>query len=316
MLSKAVFKRTARAVASSALAKDHKVSRASVGRRHQTNDVKNASVPLRQLSETFINGTSANYVEEMWEAWRNDPKSVHVSWATYFKNVAAGAAPGEGWAMPPTIGSASYYPGPSSVPSTAAASSPVASEAALADHMKLMLLIRAYQVRGHVLAKLDPLEITKRERPTELKIETYGFTESDLNKEFFLGGNILSGILSSGQSRRTLGDIIRILEQTYCGTIGVEYMHIQDRLRSNWIRERFETVEKYQLNKDQKIQLIDRLIWATDFEKFLAMKWGTAKRFALTFSGKSARLGSELHSHDTPNTPSENRSTVLIGLSP
>jgi 2-oxoglutarate dehydrogenase E1 component len=283
MLGKAVLNKSLRTAGASTSIKEQRKPRTSAGqRRHNTNDVKNTAVPLRQLSETFLSGTSANYVEEMWEAWRSDPKSVHVSWATYFQNVASGSAPGEGWAMPPSIGSSSFYPVPGSAPASSATSP--TSEDALSDHMKLMLVIRAYQVRGHVVAKLDPLEITQRERPTELKIETYGFSERDLDREFFVGGNLLSGILSSGKHRRTLREIIRILEQTYCGTIGVEYMHIQDRLRANWIRERFETVEKYKLTKDQKIQLIDRLTWATDFERFLAMKWGTAKRFVVCLS--------------------------------
>jgi 2-oxoglutarate dehydrogenase E1 component len=237
---------------------------------------KPQSVPLRNLSETFLDGTSANYVEEMYDQWLKDPASVHSSWASYFKNVESGAPLGAGYAVPPTIASANLFPTPTGVPQPSASAAP--NEQILLDHMKLMLLIRAYQVRGHVLSKIDPLELMPRERPPELQIGTYGFSEADLEREFFLSGKLLSGILSGPKPKRPLREIIRILEQTYCGSIGVEYMHIQDRLRSNWIRERFETEEKYQLSKEQKINLIDRLAWATLFEQFLSKKFATAKR--------------------------------------
>lgn len=241
---------------------------------------KPQSVPLRHLSETFIDGTSANYVEEMFDKWQKDPTSVHASWAAYFKNVESGAPMGSGYAVPSTLASPSLFPTPSGVPQSSSAGS-LPNEQILLDHMKVMLLIRAYQVRGHVLAKIDPLELMPRERPTELQIETYGFSQADLDREFFLSGKLLSGILSGSKTKRSLREIIAILEQTYCGSIGVEYMHIQDRLRSNWIRERFETEEKYQLSKEQKINLIDRLAWATLFEQFLSKKFATAKRYVI-----------------------------------
>lgn len=242
---------------------------------------KPASVPMRQLSETFIDGTSANYVEEMFAQWQKDPSSVHASWASYFKNVESGAPLGSGFAVPPTIASPSLFPTPSGVPQGVPVQTGVPNEQILLDHMKLMLLIRAYQVRGHVLAKIDPLELMTRERPPELQIETYGFATADLDREFFLSGKLLSGILSGSKAKRTLREIIAIMEQTYCGSIGVEYMHIQDRFRANWIRERFETDDKYKLPKDEKINLLDRLAWATLFEQFLQKKYTTAKRFGL-----------------------------------
>lgn len=246
--------------------------------RHFAAASKPQPAPLRSLSETFIDGTSANYVEEMYAKWQADPASVHSSWAAYFKNVDSGAPLGAGFAVPPSLASSSLFPTPSGVPQSAPGGA-APNEQILLDHMKLMLLIRAYQVRGHTLAKIDPLEMMPRPHYPELQIETYGFTEADLSREFFLSGKLLSGILSGSKPKRPLKDIIRILEQTYCGTIGVEYMHIQDRFRSNWIRERFETDEKYQLSKDQKINLIDRLAWATLFEQFLSKKFATAKRY-------------------------------------
>lgn len=232
----------------------------------------NTPTNLKGLSESFLNGTSAYYVEEMYEAWKSDPSSVHVSWAAFFKNMESGAIPGEAWVSPPTLGQ--NFSSTSSIGS----GSSDQIESVISRHYKLMAIVRAYQVRGHELATIDPLGILHREKPKELQLETYGLSEKDLDTEYFLAPGLYQGALGS-KPRRTLREVLSILEQTYCHTIGVEYMHIQSREQSNWIRERMELEQPYKLSSEEKIVLLDRLMWANNFETFLKTKYVAAKRY-------------------------------------
>jgi 2-oxoglutarate dehydrogenase E1 component len=224
-----------------------------------------------------LNGTNAAYVEEMFEAWKSDPKSVHLSWASFFKNLESGAAPGEGWVMPPTLGTSPHFMAPPQA-NTQAQNAPIGDKL-LEEHLKLQLLIRAYQFRGHELANLDPLALSKPERPPELELSTYGFSEADLDREFFTYAAGLHTGLLAGKSRRTLREIISILDRAYCKTIGIEYMHGRSRERANWIRQKLELDVTPEPSKEERMVILDRLLWATKFEQFLASKWNTAKRY-------------------------------------
>lgn len=232
----------------------------------------NMPASLRQLSESFLNGTNAAYVEEMHEAWRSDPSSVHVSWAAFFKNLEAGAAPGEGWVSPPTLGTAPHFfnPPTSHAQVQAATSIAAGGDKLLEDHLKVQLLIRAYQVRGHELADLDPLKLSSNPIPPELDLATYGFSKADLDREFFTSSAGVNQGLLAGKPRRTLREILQILENTYCKTIGVEYMHLRAKEKANWLRQKLELEKPVELTKAQRHTILDRLIWATKFETILA----------------------------------------------
>lgn len=168
--------------------------------------------------DAFVHGGAANYIEEMYEAWLKDPSAVHLSWQVYFKNMANGVAPGKAYTPPPTLvpsGSArlpslpdAVIPNAASVPSTE-----------IIDHMKIQLLVRAYQVRGHHLASLDPLGFQHADiqnaNPRELSHTYYGFTERDLDRTFSLGPGILPAFMDKGKSL-TLREIIDTLQKTYC----------------------------------------------------------------------------------------------------
>eukprot|EP00029_Vermamoeba_vermiformis_P007267 TRINITY_DN309_c0_g1_i1.p1 TRINITY_DN309_c0_g1~~TRINITY_DN309_c0_g1_i1.p1 ORF type:complete len:1036 (+),score=285.46 TRINITY_DN309_c0_g1_i1:380-3109(+) len=151
------------------------------------------------------------------------------------------------------------------------------------DSLKIMLLVRSYQVRGHTQAKTDPLGMSKPRVFPELLPETYGFTEADMDREFYIPMNpgLISGFLSGNKPKRTLREIMEKLKQTYCSNIGVEFMHIQNRDENNWIKEHFETERKYSFSKEDKLLILDRLAWATFFERFLGVKMTTQKRFGL-----------------------------------
>ncbi|KAK7837834.1 2-oxoglutarate dehydrogenase [Quercus suber] len=209
-------------------------------------------VPLSRLTDSFLDGTSSVYLEELQRAWEADPSSVDESWDNFFRNFVGHAA-----------------------------TSPGISGQTIQESMRLLLLVRAYQVNGHTKAKLDPLGLEEREIPAELDPALYGFTEADLDREFFLGVWTESGFLSENRPVQTLRSILTRLEQAYCGSIGFEYMHIANHDKCNWLREKIETPTPMEYNRQRREVMLDRLIWSTQFENFLATKWTTAKRFGL-----------------------------------
>jgi hypothetical protein len=169
--------------------------------------------------------SAGRYVEQMRAAWVRDPSSVHESWDSYFSKEPE-----------PTGGSGS------GVATVTAELQEVAS-----DHIKMLLLVRSYQARGHYMCKLDPLGINDANLhvdkfayrggqeqadsvPKFLSYKTYGFTEKDLDREFYLNANVgggQGGLVGSGQQLK-LREIIAIMEEAYCGTVGVEFTHIAD----------------------------------------------------------------------------------------
>lgn len=209
-------------------------------------------VPLSRLTDSFLDGTSSVYLEELQRAWEADPSSVDESWDYFFRNFVGQAA-----------------------------TSPGISGQTIQESMRLLLLVRAYQVNGHMKARLDPLALEDREVPHDLDPAFYGFTEADLDREFFIGVWRMSGFLSENRPVQTLRSILNRLERAYCGSVGYEYMHIADREQCNWLRDKIETVNPRAYSKERQKVILDRLIWSTLFESFLATKWVTAKRFGL-----------------------------------
>eukprot|EP01100_Stratorugosa_tubuloviscum_P011885 TRINITY_DN540_c2_g1_i1.p1 TRINITY_DN540_c2_g1~~TRINITY_DN540_c2_g1_i1.p1 ORF type:complete len:1033 (+),score=522.37 TRINITY_DN540_c2_g1_i1:49-3147(+) len=243
-------------------------------------EVATVSNAILRLSESFIDGTSATYVEQMYEGWKRDPNSVHISWASYFQNVEAGAPPGEAYMSPPTLHTPSAKaPAPSSSSYSHTKSSTSPQE--ILDSLKLVTLIRAYQIRGHMLADLDPLGLTKITRPQDLQIGYYGWNENDLNREITVSSfdKLLPGFFTTNADRIHLKDAIQKLESIYCGKIGVEFMHIQDRERVEWLCNQIEN--PIPLSQQERSKLLDRLIHADGFEKFLSVKYSQTKRFGL-----------------------------------
>lgn len=160
----------------------------------------------------------------------------------------------------------------------------------VSDSLGLSYLINAYQVRGHELANLDPLGIhgyRSREPPAELDYKHHGFTDADLDRPLNLLGKTSGGnagfldILGSGKVNSTLRQVVANLQKTYCSSLGVEYMHMGSREKTNWIRAQVETPKWMKFSKEKKMHIYERLCFADHFEKFLANKFNTAKRFGL-----------------------------------
>ncbi|CAK9437970.1 uncharacterized protein LODBEIA_P23480 [Lodderomyces beijingensis] len=230
-------------------------------------------------TDTFLQGNNSNYVDEMYQAWREDPASVHASWNAYFKNIENDSVePSKAFQAPPTLvptvsgGAAGFVPGSS------------VGNQDVVTHLKVQLLVRAYQVRGHQKAKIDPLGISfgdSSATPKELTLDFYGFTEKDLDKEITLGPGILPRFAQGDKKTMTLREIIKTCEDLYCSSYGVEYVHIPSKEQCDWLRERIEIPQPFKYSTDQKRQILDRLIWATSFESFLSTKFANDKRFGL-----------------------------------
>ena len=141
---------------------------------------------------------------------------------------------------------------------------------------RVLELINAYRVRGHLIADIDPLHAMPVNYHSELDLETYGLTIWDLDRTFITGG-------LSGRESATLREILDILRRAYCGKVGTEYRHIQSKEQKLWLRERIrqELVDPEPLPPETKKQLLDRLIAAEQFERFLHTKYLGAKRFSL-----------------------------------
>ena len=238
----------------------------------------------QDANDSFLQGNAANYIDEMYMAWRRDPRSVHISWQVYFRNMEGGEIPpSQAFQLPPTLVPTPTGGVPSFVPGGR-----LGSNVDVTNHLKVQLLVRAYQVRGHHKAKIDPLGIKEtadirfgNRNPRELDLDHYGFTEKDFDKEFTLGPGILPRFAVDGREKMTLREIVAACERCYSGTYGVEYVHIPDREQCDWIRERVEVPVPYKYSTDEKRRILDRLIWASLFETFLNQKYPNDKRFGL-----------------------------------
>ncbi|XP_076462504.1 2-oxoglutarate dehydrogenase complex component E1-like isoform X1 [Babylonia areolata] len=231
-------------------------------------------------AEPFLNGSSSTYVEEMFLAWQRDPSSVHKSWDSFFRQAGSGALPGQAYVRPPTLSPSPSAPIP--LPRHAVTQGAPVDEKTIEDHLSVQSIIRSYQIRGHHLAALDPLQINKGDLdssiPAELLMSHYQLDENDLERVFRLPATTYIG---GNEAALPLKEIIRRLEEVYCRHIGVEFMFINNLDQTDWIRRKFETPGIMQFSTEDKRLILARLIRSTRFEEFLARKWSSEKRFGL-----------------------------------
>jgi len=250
----------------------------------------------RRLASTdqdvFLGTTNANYIDEMYAEYKKDPQSVHASWRSYFKNLDNGVEPARAFQAPPSLSPITQTaPMPTSPQNTSALSETHSNMSSdVLNHLKAQMLVRAYQVRGHFHAKVDPLQLQSGylllketgfpKLPSELTPEHYGWNNpEDLEQEVTLGPGILPRF---GEGKKIkLKELFKYLDATYCSSYGVQYMHIPSRTMSEWIREHVEVPTPYNYTKEQKRGILDRMMWATVFEQFLATKFPNDKRFGL-----------------------------------
>ena len=253
---------------------------------------------------SFLTGTNSAYIAELYAQYLDNPSSVDQSWQSFFGDLREDAAgiltelKGPSWSRKPppriieTNGPAEKPANGSSAPAITkvavqgeavysgqqrAPLSTAGDKRAMADSIRALMLIRAYRVRGHLLANLDPLGLQKpgTSRDRDLDPATYGFTEADLDRPIYIDQVL-------GFEYATIRQIVDLLRRTYCGNIGVEYMHIQDPDQRAWIQDRIEHARNLEeFTPPGRQAILSRLTAAESFERFLDKRFTGTKRFGL-----------------------------------
>lgn len=235
---------------------------------------------------SFLYSANADFIAELFKRYSENPSSVDPSWQGFFSGLNDDARAmleelrGASWAPAKTdriIGNGVAEAADikkAAVKASAVSVAPV-SETAILDSIRAIMLIRVYRVRGHLLANLDPLGLTPRPPQSELDPKSYGFTDADMDRPIFVDGML-------GFQHATLREILHRLQRVYCGSVGVEFMHIQNAEHKAWVQERIEReLNKTPYDQDAKRHILQRLTAGDAFEKFLATKFVGVKRFGL-----------------------------------
>ena len=245
---------------------------------------------------SFLYGANAPFVEQQYERYTRNPGSVDADWRAFFQSLAdrqgdvTRAAEGPSWQR-------KDWPRPENGEWTSALTGEWAEQtarkieakataggvtltddeirAATLDSIRALMLIRAYRIRGHLKADLDPLKLTPPADHPELDPTTYGFTPDNWHRPIFID-HVL------GLETATIAEILGVLSRTYSSSIGVEFMHITDPEQKAWLQERIEGPNKeIAFTPEGKKAILNKLIEAEGFEKFLHVKYTGTKRFGL-----------------------------------
>jgi len=262
---------------------------------HSPNDALRAS--------SFLDGANADYIDQLAARHAQDPASVDAAWAQFFDAAgddhvtATRAAQGPSWARadwPPTPSDDLTAALTGQWPAAPARESKAAGEKlrakaeekgvtlsdaqvqrAVLDSLRALMIIRAYRIRGHLIANLDPLAMRDESVHPELDPASYGFTEADLDRPIFID-NVL------GLQVASMRQIMEILKRTYCGTFALQFMHISNPAEAGWLKERIEGYGKeITFTKMGRKAILNKLVEAEGFEKFCHVKFMGTKRFGL-----------------------------------
>lgn len=224
---------------------------------------------------SHISGGNAAYVEELYEAWLTDPNEVPEQWRSYFEKLPRATEQSIHDVPHSTIRDHFARLGKVRIRNSA-----VKVDSGVSEHerkqVRVIQVCSAYRQRGHQKAKLDPLDLWQRESVPDLELQYHQLSEADLDTVF------QTGSLYIGKDQATLGEIVESLEQTYCGSVGVEFMHIVDTAERTWIQQRMESVRsRPDYGTEVREHLLERLTAAEGLEKSLASKYPGTKRFGL-----------------------------------
>ena len=248
---------------------------------------------------SFLYGGNAAYVEDLYARYETDPKSVDAEWQAFFRSLkddpaaVAENARGASWKRPnwplrpngelvaaldsdwsgieKAVGD--KIKAKAQVRGVELSSTDV--QQATRDSLHALMLIRAYRIRGHFHATLDPLDLEPEKNEEELDPRSYGFTEADMDRKIFLDKVL-------GLDFASMREIVAILQRTYCQTLGVEFMHISDPAQKAWLQERIEGKDKeITFTREGKRAILNKLVESDGFEKFLDVKYTGTKRFGL-----------------------------------
>ena len=251
----------------------------------------------------FLDGANADYIDQLQARYAADPASVDAQWAAFFKSLgdseldAKRAAAGPSWARadwPPqpaddlTAALTGEWP-MAPAKEAKAAGAKIAAKAeekgvslsdtqlqrAVLDSIRALMIIRAYRIRGHLIADIDPLKMRDVNLHPELDPRSYGFAEADMDRPIFID-NVL------GLEMASMREIMAIVKRTYCGTFALQYMHISDPEQASWLKERIEGYGKeIAFTREGRKAILNKLVEAEGFEKFLHVKYMGTKRFGL-----------------------------------
>jgi len=232
---------------------------------------------------SFLGGNSSEFIEELYANYLKDPQNISTEWKDFFKGLndkqedILKTVKGPSW-NPQVKKKIKLKIDPIQIDQHNNQETIIVdtnSEKEKEQSVKAIALIRAYRIRGHLIAKLDPLEMMKRKYLEDLHPADHGFKKEDYNKKIYVGAYMQNGYV-------TVNEILSFFRKTYCSTIGVEYMHISDPVEKVWFRERMEKKEnQIKFTTNGKKAILNKLIQAEGFEKFLAVKFVGTKRFGI-----------------------------------
>ena len=251
----------------------------------------------------FLQGHNAAWIDHLHARYADNPASLDPAWAAFFQQLqddegaARQAARGPSWARrdwPPQPSDELTAALDGQWPAEAAAGGRAAGEKlrakaaeagvslsdaqvqrAVLDSIRALMIIRAYRIRGHLVAELDPLGMRDETPHPELDPRSYGFTDGDMDRPIFID-NVL------GLQMASMRQIVEVLRRTYCGTFALQYMHISDPEQSSWLKERIEGYGKeIAFTKRGRKAILNKLVESEGFEKFCHVKFMGTKRFGL-----------------------------------
>ncbi|WP_170402730.1 2-oxoglutarate dehydrogenase E1 component [Ruegeria arenilitoris] len=251
-------------------------------------------------ASSFMQGHNAEYLEQLYAQYTKNPGAVDAAWAEFFKAMGDATPDVQKEAEGPSWARTDWPPMPADDLTGAltgewaeidakAAGKKIKDKAAdkgvevsddqvkraVLDSLRALMLIRAYRIRGHLAANLDPLGMRAASTHPELDPKTYGFTEADMDRPIFID-NVL------GLQMASMRQIVEIVKRTYCGTFALQYMHISDPEQAAWLKERIEGYGKeIQFTKEGRKAILNKMVEAEGFEKFLHVKYMGTKRFGL-----------------------------------
>ncbi|WP_171229788.1 2-oxoglutarate dehydrogenase E1 component [Ruegeria sp. HKCCA4008] len=251
-------------------------------------------------ASSFMQGHNAEYLEQLYAQYTKNPGAVDAAWVEFFKAMGDAAPDVQREAEGPSWARTDWPPMPADDLTGAltgewaeidakAAGKKIKEKAAdkgvevsddqikraVLDSLRALMLIRAYRIRGHLAANLDPLGMRAASNHPELDPKTYGFTDADMDRPIFID-NVL------GLQVASMRQIVEIVKRTYCGTFALQYMHISNPEEAAWLKERIEGYGKeIQFTKEGRKAILNKMVEAEGFEKFLHVKYMGTKRFGL-----------------------------------
>ncbi|WP_170605996.1 2-oxoglutarate dehydrogenase E1 component [Ruegeria arenilitoris] len=251
-------------------------------------------------ASSFMQGHNAEYLEQLYAQYTKNPGAVDAAWAEFFKAMGDASPDVQKEAEGPSWARNDWPPMPSDDLTGAltgewaeidakAAGKKIKEKAdakgvevsedqvkrAVLDSLRALMLIRAYRIRGHLAADLDPLGMRAASTHPELDPKTYGFTEADMDRPIFID-NVL------GLQMASMRQIVEIVKRTYCGTFALQYMHISNPEEAAWLKERIEGYGKeISFTREGRKAILNKMVEAEGFEKFLHVKYMGTKRFGL-----------------------------------